>query len=40
MTEQLKQKILPLFFCSCWDIAVTEYKWIYNGPIVVANVVM
>nr|XP_018671173.1 parathyroid hormone 2 receptor-like isoform X2 [Ciona intestinalis] len=24
---------------ACWDIAVTEYKWIYNGPIVVANVI-
>nr|XP_009861154.2 parathyroid hormone 2 receptor-like [Ciona intestinalis] len=24
---------------GCWDIAVTEYKWIYNGPIIVANVI-
>ncbi|XP_076813072.1 parathyroid hormone 2 receptor-like isoform X2 [Clavelina lepadiformis] len=24
---------------GCWDIAVSEYKWIYNGPIVVANVI-
>nr|XP_039274255.1 parathyroid hormone 2 receptor-like isoform X1 [Styela clava] len=23
----------------CWDISITEYKWIYNGPIVVANVI-
>lgn len=24
---------------GCWDIALSEYKWIYNGPIVVATVV-
>jgi len=24
---------------GCWDIAVPEYRWIYNGPIIVANVI-
>nr|CAB3265268.1 parathyroid hormone 2 receptor-like [Phallusia mammillata] len=24
---------------SCWDVSVQEYKWIFNGPIVVASVI-